>query len=78
MIKVEFTIEPFEAGDPPQRVNLAVAAIEALGIPVEIGVFGSSFVAAPDMVGRALNALTTVAYQNGATHITIDTEVVSQ
>ena len=77
MIKVEFTIEPFEAGDPPARVTRAVAAVEALGLPVEIGVFGSSFVAAPDEVGAALSALVSVAYQNGATHITIDTEVVS-
>ena len=76
MIKVEFTIEPFETGEPPERVTRAVAAVEALGIPVEIGVFGSSFVAEADKVGPALNALASVAYENGATHITIDTEVM--
>lgn len=76
VIKVEFTIEPFETGEPPERVTRAVAAVEALGIPVEIGVFGSSFVAPAEQVGPALNALVAVAYDNGATHITIDTEVM--
>lgn len=76
VIKVEFTIEPFEEGDPPQRVTRAVAAVEALGVPVEIGVFGSSFTTSASQVGEALNALVTAAYELGATHITIDTEVV--
>lgn len=76
MIKVEFTIEPFEAGDPPERVTRAVAAVEALGIAVEIGAFGSAFTATNDQVGQAVNALVTTAYANGATHITIDTEAV--
>ena len=76
MITVEFTIEPFEEGEPPLRVTQAVAAVEALGITVEIGVFGSSFSAAEDKVGPALSALTTAAYAHGATHVTIHTEAV--
>lgn len=77
MIKVEFTIEPFVDGDPPERVNKAVAAVEVLGIAVEIGPFGSSFVASRELVGQALAALITTAYENGATHVSVDTEVVS-
>lgn len=76
VITVEFTIEPFEEGDPPQRVTKAVAAVEALGISVEIGVFGSSFSAPANQVGPALNALTTAAYAHGATHVVIHTEAV--
>ena len=76
VIKVEFTIEPFEEGDPPERVTRAVAAVEALGIAVEIGVFGSAFTTTSDQVGHALNVLVTAAYASGATHITIDTEAV--
>jgi len=76
VIAVEFTIEPFEEGEPPLRVTQAVAAVEALGISVEIGVFGSSFSAAEDKVGPALSALTAAAYAHGATHVTIHTEVV--
>lgn len=76
VIAVEFTIEPFEEGEPPLRVTQAVAAIEALGISVEIGVFGSSFSAPADQVGPALHALMTAAYAHGATHVTIHTEAV--
>ena len=77
MIKVEFTIEPFEMGEAPERVTRAVAAVEALGIPVEIGVFGSSFTADVSQVGSAVTALLDAAYSLGATHVTIDTQVVS-
>lgn len=77
MIKVEFTIEPFVDGDPPERVNKAVAAVEVLGIAVEIGPFGSSFVASSELVGPAIAALVSTAYEHGATHVSVDTEVVS-
>lgn len=76
MITVEFTIEPFEEGEPPLRVTKAVEAVEALGISVEIGVFGSSFSASADQVGPALSALTSAAYSHGATHVVIHTEAV--
>jgi hypothetical protein len=77
VIKVEFTIEPFEMGEAPERVKRAVAAVEALGISVEIGVFGSSFTASESQVGSAMSALLEAAYSLGATHVTIDTQVVS-
>ena len=74
MIKVEFTIEPFVEGEPPARVNRAVAAIEATGVTVEIGVFGSSFTGSEPQVGAAVAALLQAAYAEGATHVTITTE----
>jgi uncharacterized protein YqgV (UPF0045/DUF77 family) len=77
VIKVEFTIEPFEMGEAPERVTRAVAAVEALGISVEIGVFGSSFTASESQVGSAVSTLLEAAYSLGATHVTIDTQVVS-
>jgi hypothetical protein len=77
VIKVEFTIEPFEMGEAPERVTRAVAAVEALGISVEIGVFGSAFTASESQVGSAVSALLETAYSLGATHVTIDTQVVS-
>ncbi len=76
VVIVEFTIEPFEEGEPPMRVTKAVEAVEALGISVEIGVFGSSFSTSADQVGPALSALMTAAYSNGATHVSIHTEAV--
>ncbi len=74
MIKVEYTIEPFVEGEIPARVTLAAAALEALGIGVDIGVFGSSFVVDSTQVGEAMSTLTSTAYTHGATHVTIDLE----
>lgn len=77
MIKVEYTIEPFVEGDIPARVTLAAAALEKLGIAVDIGVFGSSFEVESALVGEALSAVVTTAYAHGATHVTIDLEEMS-
>lgn len=74
MIKVEYTIEPFVAGEIPARVTLAAAALEALGISVDIGVFGSSFAVESAHIGEAMSVLTSTAYAHGATHVTIDLE----
>lgn len=74
MIKVEFTIEPFEDGDPPERVTRTVAALEALGLTVEIGPFGSSFVVDADRVADAMGAIASVAHSHGATRVAIHTE----
>lgn len=78
MIKVEYTIEPFVAGDIPARVTLVAEALGEMGISVDIGVFGSSFEVDRSMVGSALSTLTTVAYANGATHVTIDLEAIDR
>lgn len=75
-VKVEFTIEPWVDGDPPQRVNECIAAIEALGVVVELGPFGTSFVASSDLAGPAVSAVVTTAYAHGATHVSIDIEKV--
>ena len=73
-IKVEFTIEPWVDGDPPERVNLCIAAIEALGITVDVGPFGTSFVASVELASTALAAVIAMAYQHGASHVSIDTQ----
>ena len=41
-ITIEFTIEPFTDGAPGAHVTRAIEAVEALGISVEIGPFGST------------------------------------
>lgn len=74
IVVVEFTIEPFVDGDPPPHVAAAIAAVEALGVVVEIGPFGSSFSADVATAAAALEALTTAAYANGATHVVVNTE----
>ena len=42
MIKVDYTIEPFADGEIPAHMTLA--PLRAIGVSVDIGVFGSSFV----------------------------------
>ena len=76
MIKVEFTIEPFEEGEPPLRVTRTVDALEALGLTVEIGPFGSSFTVPADRLADAMAALASVAHANGATRVAVHTEVL--
>jgi uncharacterized protein YqgV (UPF0045/DUF77 family) len=70
-ITVEFTIEPFVDGALPPYVSAALTALQALGLSVEIGPFGSSFVVSTDLAGEAIGALVNAAYGNGATHVSI-------
>lgn len=76
MIVVEFTVEPFVDGEPGAHVTGAIAAIEAMGLKVEIGPFGSSFLVSADRLGDALDVLVTTAYSHGATRVFIDTQQV--
>ena len=75
-VKVEFTIEPWVDGDPPERVNLCVAAIQARGVDVEVGPFGTAFVTSPEVASSAVADVVSIAYANGATHVSIDIEKV--
>lgn len=71
---VEFTIEPFIEGEPGRHVTAAIAAVEALGLSVDVGPFGSSFETAASAVGDAVKALLDAAYGNGATHVNVHVE----
>ncbi|MBM3730625.1 MAG: hypothetical protein FJW44_07370 [Actinobacteria bacterium] len=70
-VMVEFTIEPFVEGAPGPHVTAAVAAVEALGVTVEFGPFGTTLRATAGEAGRVVAALLDVAYANGATHVSI-------
>jgi uncharacterized protein YqgV (UPF0045/DUF77 family) len=76
-VKVEFTIEPFVDGELVERVTTTIAAIESMGVSVEVGPFGSSFVVGPEKVGDVIGVLVATAYGHGATHVNIDTEIIS-
>lgn len=73
-VTVEFTIEPFVDGALPEYVSAALTALQALGVSVDIGPFGSSFVVPATMAGEAIGALVNAAYGNGATHVSIHAE----
>lgn len=74
-IAVEFTIEPFVDGEPPRYVIAAVEAVAGLGLHVEVGPFGSLFVVRAERAGEAVAAVVDAAYANGATHVSISTEM---
>lgn len=71
MAYVEFTIEPFVEGRPGPHVTAAVAAAEARGAEVDVGPFGSSFTVDPAIVGDLVGAVTTAAFEHGATHVSV-------
>jgi uncharacterized protein YqgV (UPF0045/DUF77 family) len=74
MLSVEFTIEPFVEGAPGPHVTAAVEAVEALGAVVELGPFGTSFIAETARVPAMVGALLEAAYANGATHVSVHVE----
>lgn len=76
MLRLEFIVEPFVDGRPGPHVTAAVAAVEALGCPVEFGPFGSSTSVPTDRLGRVAAALLEAAYANGATHVNLHVEAV--
>lgn len=71
MLTVEFTIEPFVEGDPGVHVTAAVAAVEAHGIAVDFGPFGSLFSVDDESLPVVVGDLLRVAYSNGATFVNI-------
>jgi len=68
---VEFTIEPFVEGRPGPHVTAAIEAVEAGGLDVEVGPFGSSVVVDLAEVGGVIGALTDAAMVNGASHVSV-------
>jgi uncharacterized protein YqgV (UPF0045/DUF77 family) len=73
-VSIEFTIEPFTDGSPGAHVTNAVAAVEALGVAVDLGPFGSSCVVVAEQAGAVVAALLNAAYANGATHVSVHAE----
>jgi uncharacterized protein YqgV (UPF0045/DUF77 family) len=73
-VVVEFTIEPFVEGEPGHHVTAAIAAVEALGLTVDVGPFGSSFTCSATSVGDAVKAVLDAAYSHGATHVNVNVE----
>lgn len=71
MAHIEFTIEPFVEGRPGPHVTAAIGAVEALGIAVDIGPFGSSCAVDATDAGAVVSAVTDAAMANGATHVNV-------
>lgn len=76
MLLLEFTIEPFHEGNPGPHVTTAIAAVEALGIAVDFGPFGSSCVVSQQQVADVSGTIVAHAFSNGATHVSLHAERV--
>ena len=75
--RVEFTVEPFEAGAPGPHVAAAVAAAERHGAAVDLGPFGSSIVVPESVAGAVVHDIVQAALANGATRIALQVERAS-
>jgi uncharacterized protein YqgV (UPF0045/DUF77 family) len=71
MLVVEFTVEPFVEGKPGPHVTSAVAAVEAHGIAVEFGPFGSVFRVGEATMPSVIADMMRAAYSNGATFVSV-------
>ncbi len=77
VLLLEFTIEPFHEGNPGPHVTAAVGAVEALGIAVEFGPFGSSCTVSQAQLTEVSGVIVGEAFANGATHVSLHVERVA-
>jgi hypothetical protein len=69
--ELEFTVEPFVAGQPGPHVRAAVAAVEARGHTVDFGPFGSTCRAPAGEMADLVAAVVAEALAHGATNVSI-------
>ncbi len=67
----EFTIEPFDEGNPGQHVTDAISAVEETGLSVNMGPFGTSVEGTTKEVSHAVEAVLAASLAKGATRVTI-------
>jgi hypothetical protein len=78
VLLIEFTIEPFVEGQPGPHVISAIEAAQALGYDIDFGPFGSSCSVPAAEAGQVARAVLDAAFANGATHVSLHTERMSE
>ena len=73
--RVEFTVEPFEAGSLGPHVQAAVDAARAVGGAVEVGPLASSVAVPLSIAASVVHDVVQAALVNGATRVAIQVEV---
>ena len=69
---IEFTIEPFVAGQPGPHVRAAIDAAKRSGLIVDVGPFGTSVSGGDDArVLDAVEAIVRAAVSAGATRVSL-------
>ena len=76
--RIEFTIEPFHEGHPGPHVTAPASAVQALGIGVDVGPFGSGCSVEDERVHDVIALISRVALKEGATHVNLDITRVEQ
>ncbi len=72
--RVEFTIEPFNEGQPGRHVTAPADTLRALDVEVEVGPFGSSCHVADEQVGDVVATVVRTALEHGASHVNVHVE----
>jgi uncharacterized protein YqgV (UPF0045/DUF77 family) len=70
-LTVEFTVEPFVAGDPGPHVQAAIEAARRSGLTVDVGPFGTSVSGDDARVLDAIDAVVRAAVAAGATRVSL-------
>jgi uncharacterized protein YqgV (UPF0045/DUF77 family) len=70
-LTVEFTVEPFVAGEPGRHVQAAIAAARRSGLAVDVGPFGTSVSGDDDRVLDAVDAVVRAAVAAGASRVSL-------
>jgi uncharacterized protein YqgV (UPF0045/DUF77 family) len=70
-LTVEFTVEPFVAGEPGPHVQAAIAAARRSGLAVDVGPFGTSVSGDDDRVLDTLDAVVRAAVAAGASRVSL-------
>ncbi|MFV1971364.1 MAG: thiamine-binding protein [Acidimicrobiia bacterium] len=69
---VEFVIEPFTEGSPGRHVLSGIEAMEARGLRVSMGPFGSFVSGTVDEVSGAIGAMVAAAVEDGARRVLVE------
>jgi uncharacterized protein YqgV (UPF0045/DUF77 family) len=68
----EFVIEPFTDGHPGTHVQAGIEAIEAKGMSVSMGPFGSSVEGDIEDIAPAIEAMVQAAISDGADRVLVE------
>ncbi|HVR32675.1 MAG TPA: helix-turn-helix domain-containing protein [Acidimicrobiia bacterium] len=70
-VRLEFFVEPFAEGRPGPHVRAAIAAVEAHGLSVDVGAFGTITTGAAAVVAEAVGDLVRAALESGADRVSV-------
>jgi uncharacterized protein YqgV (UPF0045/DUF77 family) len=73
-VSVEFTVEPFNEGQPGAHVLAAWAAVESHGYSLSTGPFSSEVEMDTASVDEVVGALVKAAFGNGAERVSLQIE----